>query len=340
MNTKIERTPGTPPIIPAVADFIGRPTWSVMIPTYNSADHLQKAVQSVLDQGIGPEYMQIVVVDDASTDGDIQALVQRIGQNRVSYFRQVENVGSLRNFEACLKHSTGKWVHLLHADDWVEPGFYTEIESLFSRCPEAGAAFTNHANYVSHPHQTIEREPFQNEPGIVPNFLLRMAERQDLAPSAVVVKRSVYEELGGYFAVHYGEDWEMWARIGAHFPVAYSPKSLARYHYLNTASISRLSIQTGQNARDIAKVIDIIQHYLPLDQRAKAKQVALRNYSRYCASLAHTIYEHEEDYGAAFVQTKSALEMSLDRKVVYLAMKFYLKHAIGYKSLKKMFASL
>jgi hypothetical protein len=46
-----------------------------------------------------------------------EELVKKVGKGRVSYFRQKQNVGSLRNFETCINRSRGKYIHLLHGDD-------------------------------------------------------------------------------------------------------------------------------------------------------------------------------------------------------------------------------
>jgi glycosyltransferase involved in cell wall biosynthesis len=234
-----ERIPILPPVIVPVSNHISRPIWSVMIPTYNCLIYLQETLESVLAQNLGPELMQIVVVDDCSTDGDVFALVQAIGKGRIDYFKQVVNVGSLRNFETCLNLSIGQWVHILHADDKILQGFYLEIAMLFRNHPEAGAAFTNNAILtISNEGEQVEpRTLLAEEAGIIKDFLLMIAAYPRLETPSIVVKRSVYEQIGGFFAVHYGEDWEMWTRIASHFPVAYSPKCLAYYRYLNHALV-------------------------------------------------------------------------------------------------------
>lgn len=332
-TTLLERIPSSPPVIAPVTGIDKRPLWSVMIPTYNCLVYLRETLTSVLAQDPGPEQMQIAVVDDCSTDGDVFALVQAVGKNRVTYFQQEKNVGSLRNFETCLNHSIGQWVHILHGDDRVVTGFYAEIEMLFHKHPEAGAAFTNTVNFsiTSAGEEVIRKSPIIKEAGIIENFLYLIARKQELETPSIVVKRAVYEQLGGFYAVHYGEDWEMWTRIAAHFPVAYSPKPLAHYRYLNDTSITHRSIREGQNILDILKVIDIIQNYLPSEHRKEIKKYALRHYSVYCLSLAHGLYH--TDSKAAFVQARGALQMSKDTFVIYLALKLYFKSAIHYKEL-------
>lgn len=335
----LERIPRTPPVIRPVASHLYRPLWSVMIPAYNCLGYLAETLASVLAQDPGPAHMQLAVIDDCSTDGDVAALVQAIGKGRVDYFRQPSNVGSLRNFETCLNRATGHWVHILHGDDRVAPGFYAEIESLFRKHPEAGAAFTNVANLTRGPAGELlkDRPPLVPEAGIIADFLFRIAEGQKLETPSIVVKRSVYEQLGGFFGVHYGEDWEMWARIAASFPVAYSPRCLAQYRYLNNTSISHRYIKQGQNIRDVTKVIDTIQQYLPHEHRKSLKKQALRHYAAYCLSLAESLYY--TDNQASIAQTTGALGMSKHPDIVYAALKLYAKRLLRYKQLKQALKS-
>jgi glycosyltransferase involved in cell wall biosynthesis len=328
------RIPSTPPVIGPVASHVPRPRWSVMIPAYNCLPYLRETLESVLAQAPGPADMQIAVVDDASTDGDVAALVQAVGQGRVQFYQQPHNVGSLRNFETCLNRATGHWVHLLHGDDCVAPGFYAEIADLFGQYPAAGAAFTNTADVFMRPTgpEVRERPPIAPAAGIIEDLLLKLALGQQLETPSIVVKRSVYEQLGSFYAVHYGEDWEMWARIAAHFPVAYSPKSLARYRYINSTSISHRHIKTGQNIRDIATVIDLINAYLPAAHRQHLKKSALRHYATYCLSLVDELYA--TDPAAARTQIRGAVRISPQPGTIFWALKAYLKNLVGLRRTK------
>src|SRR3990170_3308869 len=103
----------------------------------------------------------------------------------------------------------------------------------------------------------------------------------------MVVKRSTYEALGGFYAVHYGEDWEMWTRIASRYPIAYSPKILASYRVGSESSITQGSYVSGQNIKDIKIVIDIIQKHLPADRKTKIKNASLMYYSVYSIKAAN-----------------------------------------------------
>jgi glycosyltransferase involved in cell wall biosynthesis len=328
-----DRIPQTPPVIEPVPDTEKRPRWSVMIPTYNCIKYLQTTLESVLMQDPGPEKMQIEVVDDFSTDGDVHALVCEIGKGRIGYFRQPQNSGSLRNFETCLRRSKGEWVHILHGDDCVLPGFYTEIENLFTQFPEAGAAFTDH-NFIDQSGSLLHNadKKILDAPGIIEfeQWLIRLAKVQRIQPPAIVVKRSVYEHLGSFFAVHYGEDWEMWVRIAAHYPMAHSPLHLAQYRVHNSNITSR-SFLSGQNIKDINKVIDIIQQYIPAQHKASVKRFSKRFHSIHFAKTAHKIYHDFKAPKAAVSQAWGALKMSPNPVTLFFVTKLLAKQIIGYQ---------
>jgi glycosyltransferase involved in cell wall biosynthesis len=306
-----------------------------MIPSYNCSNYLRHALVSVLEQDPGPDKMQIEVVDDCSTDTDVEALVASIGKGRVGYYRQEQNMGSLRNFETCLKRSRGHWVHLLHGDDLVSPGFYQEIGELFTQYPEAGAAFTGFLTIDANGKTLYPNNTLAQEPGFIRGWMTLIAQSQQIQPPAIVVKREVYEQVGGFFAMHYGEDWEMWVRISSQFPVVHSPRQLAQYRVHDSNITSRYFI-SGQNIHDITRAIDIIQDYLPAGERKKLKRLAKRNFSRYFARTSDMVYHGYNKPHQALRQAKDALRLHVNRITLYFVLKIYLKLLIRYKLTRQM----
>lgn len=320
----MNRIPGEPPIVQPVTSNTSRPLWSVMIPVYNCAAYLPQTLRSVLQQDPGADQMQIEVVDDCSTDANVEKLVNEIGRGRVAYYRQPQNVGSLRNFETCLNRATGHRIHLLHGDDKVRPGFYAKMDELFEKFPQAAAAFCNY-NFID--HENIYRYTNTQEggkDGILENFLFIMAERCATQYAATVVKREIYESLGGFCSVEYGEDWEMWARIGKDHPVAYTPEILAEYR-VHGNNISSGRFRTGQNFEDIRKVLGRINTYLPPEKRSILKRKGYRNYARYALGNSEYIWHVSRDKQTVYTQVKGALRMYTDAKLLRKAAKMYLK---------------
>ncbi|MEJ6981970.1 glycosyltransferase [Pedobacter sp. P351] len=329
-----DRIPETPPVILPVPEGSARPLWSVMIPVYNCFPYIKEAIESVLIQDRGIDNMQIEVIDDFSTDGDVEALVHEVGKGRVGYYRQERNRGSLRNFETCINRAKGKYVHILHGDDRVAPCYYQTIEDLFISNPEAGAAFTNFT-YIDHLGKQVDivNRKIQEDAGIIKDFLYKIAHRQLVQPPAITVKRSVYEKLGSFYAVHFGEDWEMWTRIASKYPVAYSPQYMASYRVAHGIGISHNSFLTGQNIIDMTRVINIIQEHLPQKQKALYKRIALDYYALFCIRIANGLLLFNKK--AAFTQIRGAWQMSRSLGNVFWIIRFYLMHILRYKQIEK-----
>jgi glycosyltransferase involved in cell wall biosynthesis len=325
-----ERIPQQPPEIKPLPDHIRRPLWSVMIPTYNCSQYLVENIRHVLDQDPGPDLMQVEVVDDYSTDADVEAIVKEHGKGRVGYYRQPQNVGSLRNFETCINRSTGHYIHLLHGDDQVRHGFYAEIEKLFDTYPAAGAAFTGFVFVDEENMRLYDNKKLLDDPALLEGWVSEFARAQLIQPPAMVVKRSVYEKLGSFYAVHYGEDWEMWVRIAARYPIAHSPKRLALYRVHNSNITSRYFL-SGQSMTDVLRVVEINQQHLPAGERAEVKEYAMRHLSRYFALSSDKIYHIYQQPYIALQQARRALAMHRNYLTFYYLLKMRVKILIGYK---------
>ena len=324
------RTPTSPPTIDNLQWDGKRPLFSIMIPTYNCGNYLKDTLESVLEQDLGVDHMQIEVVDDCSTDVNVEQIVREVGKGRVGFFGQKQNVGSLRNFESCLNRCKGKYVHILHGDDLVKPGFYKEIKTLFETHPTIGAAFTGLSVINESGNFLYYNDTVQNTTGIISDWLLKISKAQCLRTCSIVVKREVYEKLGGYFGVHYGEDWEMFVRIAANYPVAYTPKNLAAYRIHNN-NISTRYLATAQNVKDIKTVINIIQQYLPVRERKTSKSAAKQNFAIHFAFNALAIYKTTKNAKVALKQAHAAFRLCPTNKTIISLLKLYAKIIIDYR---------
>lgn len=307
----MQRIPKSPPKIGSITDGLKRPLWSVMIPTYNCSKYLEETLKSVLQQDMGEQVMQIEVVDDCSTDIDVAAMVHAIGEGRIKYYRQKTNVGSLRNFETCLNRSRGEYVHLLHGDDRIKKGYYKAITEVFEQFPEAGAAFSAWEHIDSNGTFSHESRLEAEQPGILENWLAKLAEFPRLQYAAMTVKREIYEKLGGFYLAHYGEDWEMWARIAKDYQTAYVPKFLAEYREHNN-SITWRSYQTGQNVKDITKIIAVINSYLPENDQTKMLKTAKKNYAYWILNETYMDWFVNKNKKFSYSQIKTILGLYKD----------------------------
>jgi len=334
----VQRIPDKPPQIAPLPADPTRPFWSVMIPAYNCSVFLPDAIQSVLEQDLGADVMQIEVVDDCSTDADVEVIVERIGKGRVAYYRQEKNRGSLRNFETCINRAKGHYVHLLHGDDRLRPGFYLHLEALFKEYPEAGAAFCSWYN-IDEENNLLRRSDVEaGKPGILKDWLLKLAEHTRIQYVAIAVKREAYEKLGCFYGVTYGEDWEMWARIAKSYPTAYTPEILAEYRE-HSSSISSQSFLTGKNIRDTSKVINTISGYVPKKDQKRINQLAHKNYIHWAFNFTNEVWLRTRNRHLVFNQVKEILKVYIDFNIIIMVFRLTIRVCIDvlYRFLKKTF---
>jgi glycosyltransferase involved in cell wall biosynthesis len=241
--------------------------------------------------------MQIEVVDDASVD-DTAKVVQETGRDRVSYYRQDRNVGHIANFQSCLRRSTGILVHLLHGDDAVLPGFYQKLQGAFERVPGLGAAFCRQIFIDAHCNRLSMAPLEQESAGIIPDAACWLAREQRIMTPSIAVRRAVYEQLGGFDKrLRCSEDWEMWVRIAASYPMWYEPEPLALYRVHENSNTGR-HVRSAEDMAYTRRAIEIFQSYLPPERAAEITRAARLTYAWSALESAQRFLETGD--GAAF----------------------------------------
>lgn len=113
---------------------------SVVIPTYNRADKVRTGIESVLAQSFTD--LEIIVVDDGSSDGTGQILAETYG-NRIRYFAQTnQGVSVARN--KGIAEARGEWIAFLDSDDqWEKEKLEWQFKALERFAPKCGACYTD-----------------------------------------------------------------------------------------------------------------------------------------------------------------------------------------------------
>lgn len=118
------------------------PTVSVLMGAYNYEQYVARAIQSALDQDYPPELLEVIVVNDGSTDGTgdiVQELAER-NRGRVRHIRQT-NGGYVAATNRALSEARGDMLALLDADDvWLPHKTRTQVDAMLAR-PELGMIF-------------------------------------------------------------------------------------------------------------------------------------------------------------------------------------------------------
>lgn len=318
-----------PPRIKPLPEGVVRPFWSVMIPIYNAPEsYLRETLQSILEQDPGAEVMEIEVVDNCTTNGDPERLVREIGGGRVKFHRQSENLGMVGNFNSCIDRATGHWVHILHGDDMVRPGFYARLKQGIETNPDVGAAACRIIYTDDDGHWIGLAELEARAPGILDEeFPIRQLLDQRIQFAGIVVRRSVYEEVGGFLSAFFHcLDWDMWKRISLHTPIFYDPEPLACYRMHAGADSSRL-FRTGENVADERRSIDLSCAALPSGEAERLRRAAHKAAGMRAARRARALWKLGQR-AAAWRQASEALRCSLAPAVVARAAYFVVRTVV------------
>jgi len=193
---------------------------SVIIPTFNRAKLLTEAVRSVLEQKDCPEEIEIIVVDDGSTDDTAETLAALPGNIR--YLRREHSgVSAARNLG--IAQSRGEWIAFLDSDDlWLPIKLCAQME-FFLDHPESLLCQTEEI-WIRNGRRINARKYHKKPAGYCFTALL---ERCLISPSAVVINRRVFDSAGLFDeSLPACEDYDLWLRIGCRFQIGLVEKPL------------------------------------------------------------------------------------------------------------------
>ena len=307
------------------SDDGSRPFWSVMIPTYNPSEkYLSAALKSVLEQDEGADQMQIEVLDDGSPAGAPSRMVEEVAGGRIEVIAEPRNLGLAGIWNRCIERARGKWVHILHQDDLVYPGFYVAMREAIGKNPEIGAAFCRHSFCDEEGRWRATSEVESETVDVLPNFVEALVSKPRVQCASIVVQRSVYESLGGFRPeLRHALDWEMWLRIADVFPIAYEPRVLAAWRQHDGATTSR-QMRSGENIRDIAKAIGIWEKELRNHDGHRLGALARRRFAGEALDCARRFLD-QNDPEACRHQLSAAVACNPSVEISLSALRILLK---------------
>lgn len=204
------------------------PRVSVIIPTYNRAPVLSRAIESALAQTV--KDIEIIVVDDASTD-DTSSIVHQHRDSRIRYIRLETNTGGpAEPTNHGIREAQASMVALLDSDDSARPLWLESLCDSLAPHPDIGLAWGQHA--ICDPNGKLLsiafRDPFvRSEPQLLPRML-----KWTPGSTGLMIRRSVFDEVG-LFDPNSGilSDLELTIRfaVSARWGIRVVPKVLLDY---------------------------------------------------------------------------------------------------------------
>jgi glycosyltransferase involved in cell wall biosynthesis len=270
-----------------------------MIPTCDRTRYLAQTLNSVLAAGIGPQEMQIEVVDDCSTQNDPEPIIKAVCPERITFYRQSHRVGMAVNWNTCIERARGQLVHILNDDDYVEPTFYSQFESAFEQSPNCAAIFSR-VFFVDEEDELVGISEYVSSLRRESNDASQLMMGNPLRTPAVVVKRCFYERHGGFNStLVYVLDWEMWVRAIRYGRARMLNKPLACYR-----------IHSGNSTTNLSRSAENLQDYLRLGMLWKAQNLADFDHASFMRMVAWMGYYQSEQYSA--VGDKAAARENLN----------------------------
>lgn len=172
---------------------------SVIISTYNRAPLLKRAIKSVLEQSMAD--LELIVVDDCSTEGSVERLVHSFGDPRVKYIRTPENSGhDGRPKNLGIMAAEGEYIAFLDDDDQYRRD---ALKILLAYASQSKMDLV-YGDYL-----------IDGQPGWSVDFsAARLSQMNFISMSVVMAKKNAIVKVGGFDEdVPKFKDWNLWLRM-------------------------------------------------------------------------------------------------------------------------------
>ena len=188
------------------------PLFSVVIPLFNKARWIGRAIESVISQSF--EDFELIIVDDGLTD-DSMAVVTLFEDSRISLIRQPNSGPSAARNKGAAR-AQGDWIALLDADDYWLDGHLEVLARLIREYPQCGVVTGNWWNEDLEGRRT-EANSFasQSDSSVEDYFQFMVSGRGPLVnSSSVAIRKDVLDASGGFHeGLRLSEDAELWCRL-------------------------------------------------------------------------------------------------------------------------------
>jgi len=229
------------------------PKVSVVIPTYNRATTVPRAIESVLAQTVTD--LEVIVVDDGSSDDTGKVLGEMFG-DRIRYYAQVNQGASVARNRG-VEEARGEWIAFLDSDDlWEKDKLEWQLKALERFAPQCRGCYTD-TRFFNHPEtrtmfQLVEQEyRHEGTMGVSPDVLPRLVRPGGagmvVCLSSLVARTDVVRKTGGFdLKLLYSQDSEFMFRLAMLTGFCYVNLPLVRFDR-SPAEIRHVGVQSEWN---------------------------------------------------------------------------------------------
>lgn len=278
---------------------------SIIIRTFNRAHSLSNAIDSALRQTY--EHFEVIVVDDASTDGTSD-LLRSVHDRRLRVLRHDTNLGVGAACNTGVHSAAGELVAWLDSDDLWHPDKLQRQVEFLRRNPHVAAVFSDvciHDKDVEVPslihympafRQILDQSRRDSDIVVSQrNMYLCLLREVPIKPTALMVRRSVFEQVGLFDeTARSGEDWEFLLRVARIACFGYIDRPLADMHWTPDSTYHRFWLN------DKTFLVSVFQRELGhLREDSEACNAARFGLLRHFKSLGYYYVENRQPATAA-----------------------------------------
>jgi len=244
------------------------PKVSVIIPTYNRAHLVARAIQSVLNQTY--QDFEIIVVDDASTD-NTEEVVRSFNCGKVRYIRHERNRGGAAARNTGIKAARCKYIAFQDSDDeWLPEKLEKQMNVFDKASSEVGVVYTGFWRIEGNKKTYIPSPQIRQKEG---NIYRSLLGGNFITTQAAVVKKECFERAGVFDeCLHRLQEWDVWIRISRYYHFKYIDEPLLVAYYTpdsisadKSALIRAIQLILEKHFEDIKKNRYLLaRHYLSI----------------------------------------------------------------------------
>ncbi|MBC5993214.1 glycosyltransferase family 2 protein [Pontibacter cellulosilyticus] len=204
------------------------PLVTVICLCYNHERFLAEALDSVLAQTY--QNVEVIVVDDSSTDGSVKIIQSYLQQYpHIRFVSTGKNVGNCAAFNMGLQASKGEFIIDFATDDVLLPERIAQQVEAFGKLDKSYGVVYTDAAYITDASEFLYLHSQKYEPAPDGDVFAEVLRRYFICPPTMMVRRQVFEDLGGYDATLAYEDFDFWVRSSRKY----------KYYYLDKVTTKR-----------------------------------------------------------------------------------------------------
>lgn len=250
---------------------------SVVIPCFNAGNYLSDAVNSILAQTYTS--IEVIIVDDGSTDPETVQLLESASWPRTSIIRQ-KNSGPAAARNAAIRQAVGRYILPLDADDTIEPTYIEKAAAILDECKDVACVYCKGMKFGA-----------EVGPWDLPPYRLEELVIDNVVFVSALIRKDDWARVGGFTEslVHGIEDYDFWVKlVGAGRKIVQLDEYLFNYRVQESSRTSKFK-DTHEN---------VVSTYADIFRRNK----------NFYAAHAETIFRHRFALYAQLEEAKTEVE--------------------------------